>query len=92
MAVRLVAYDFNRERKGWNNDRDLLRTFLKDAWDWAYVSESAYAIETTMSAKAVYETLKPFLDSNDQLVVLTLSRPISGVADPEVADWLNSKV
>jgi hypothetical protein len=93
MGVYVVAYDINKERQGWGNDRDKLRAKIKSQWpDWAYLSESAYAINTNDSVATVFTTLKPFLDTNDRLYVITLTRPWDGRGPQEVLDWLTARL
>ncbi|QGZ96977.1 hypothetical protein [Terricaulis silvestris] len=92
MSVRLVAYDMNKERRGWLNDRNKLLAHIKKTWAWAKLSESAYAIQTQSSASAIKQALRQYLDDNDTLYVITLARPMSGWGFPPVNEWLVEKL
>lgn len=86
MAVRIVTYDLNAERKKSDDYKTLLK-LIKD-YPWARLSESSYAIETDRSAQDLFKEFSQPLDSNDWLLVLTLSRPWWGTQQQDVLDWL----
>lgn len=75
MGTLIVAYDLKKERVGWENDRNKLLAYLQANFDWARLSESSYAIHTPLTPKTVMTSLRQFLDDNDNLYVITLSRP-----------------
>ena len=58
------------------------------AANWAKLSESSYAIDTSEDPDDVYARLTPFLDGDDQLYVITLSRPYYGQGSQKVNEWL----
>jgi CRISPR/Cas system-associated endoribonuclease Cas2 len=84
MAALLVTYDLNSPGQ---RHADLLE-FLKKTFAWAKLSESSYAISTNKTPAQVFAQLKPYIDKNDQIYVLTLSRPYMGLGKKEVNDWL----
>lgn len=92
MGTFVIAYDLNRERAGWENDRTRLLAHIKATYDWARLSESSYAIYTTQTATAVIMACRKFLDANDTLYVITLSRPWEGSGPKEVIAWLKAKL
>ena len=83
MATLLVTYDLNRPGKDYD---DLLKKIK--SYGWARLSESSYAISTTSDPQTVYNSLKPFLDPNDNLYVITLKKPYTGFGPKDVNDWL----
>lgn len=90
MAVRIVTYDLNQEKKkrgDYVGLLDLIRTY-----PWARLSESSYAIETDQDAKTLYEQFTPHLDPNDFLLVLTLDQPWWGTQRPDVMEWLHLRL
>jgi hypothetical protein len=89
MAIRLITYDLNKETT--SEDYKSILSYIKEH-DWARLSESSYAIETTKTPKTVYGDLEGFLDAGDDLLVLTLSSPYSGIHRKEVVEWLASKL
>lgn len=86
MAVLLITYDLNKEKKARDGYAGLLAAIKKFAW--ARLSESSYAIETTSSPSEIFELFKPHLDSDDYLTVITLNRPWWGHNSKAVSDWL----
>ena len=90
MAVRIVTYDLNQEKKKRGDYEDLLE--LIKTYPWARLSESSYAIETDEEAETLYEQFRPHLDANDFLLVLTLDRPWWGTQRPDVTQWLHQRL
>ncbi|NJC07215.1 hypothetical protein [Polymorphobacter fuscus] len=87
MAVYLVTYDLSYETK-----RPPIVQFIKEHYDWARLSESSYAIETTLDAAAIYSIFSHFLDNNDRFYVIRLSAPIAGYGPVAVNEWLEMKL
>lgn len=90
MPVLLVTYDLNKEQ-GRKPDYEGIRSVL-DAYDWAKLSESSYAVATREDPTTLYSKLKPHLDDNDEIVVITLSRPWYGWHSQEVIRWLDERL
>jgi hypothetical protein len=90
MPVRLVTYDLNNERKARDGYAGLLKEIKK--YPWARLSESSYAISTAESPKEVYDKLKPHTDSDDDLMVITLTAPWWGKRTKEVYEWLRQNL
>lgn len=86
MPAFLVTYDLNKE-----TTRPPIVEKIKSATGaWAKLSESSYAVGGQVTATALYNFLAPLLDSNDQLYVIKLTQPWTGVGDKEVNAWLAS--
>lgn len=83
MPVLLVTYDLNRPGKDYSNLLSAIKKF-----SWARLSESSYAVATSLSPQAVFDRLRPYLDTNDHLYVINLVRPYAGFGPKEVNDWL----
>ena len=83
MACYIVTYDLNKE----TNRPDIVAAF--DAYDgWARLSESSYSISTNKSPDQVFSDFAEYLDGNDQIYVISLSKPYAGQGDQKVNDWL----
>lgn len=85
MAVLLVTYDLNREIV-----RPNITKRIKDSYSWAKLSESSYAIATDATPEQVYAHLRPMIDQNDHIYVITLKRPYIGFGPKEVNAWLET--
>jgi hypothetical protein len=86
--VKLVTYDLNRE---------VIRPKIVDAIKklgsgWARLSESSYAIADGGTVEQVYGKLKPLLDNNDYLYVVTLKKPWTGFGLKKVNEWVESNL
>lgn len=84
MPALLITYDLNNETR-----RPPIVKKIKEAWPmWARLSESSYAVQTHLSPGQVFEQLRPLLDNNDNLYVITLKKPYSGWGPKDLNDWL----
>ncbi|NBE08119.1 hypothetical protein [Paragemmobacter ruber] len=88
MAVFLVTYDLNREVI-----RPNITKIIRDGFDgFAMLSESSYAIATDLDADDVFAKFSKVLDDNDQLYVITLSKPYYGQGSEQVNKWLDDNL
>ena len=85
MSTYVVTYDLNKE-----SVRPKIVEEVKSTGDWAKLSESSYAIETPETPQAVYNRFTKHLDGNDNLYVITLTRPYYGQGPTDVNSWLES--
>lgn len=84
----LVTYDLNKEEK-----RPPIVKAIKDiGTSWAKLSESSYAITTSLTPEQVHTKLKPYLDSNDNIYIINLKKPYSGFGPKDVNDWLDKNL
>ena len=88
MATYIVTYDLNRE-----TTRPPIVDAIKNVGTrWARLSESSYAITSNATPGQVFNELKPMLDSNDNLYVITLKKPYSGFGPQKVNEWLENNL
>ena len=87
MAATLITYDLNKETV-----RPNIVGAIQKFDGWAKLSESSYAVTSNLTPSQIHEKLKPFLDSNDQIYVITLSQPYSGYGPKNVNDWLDNNL
>ena len=85
MAVLLVAYDLHAEQT--SEDYAGFMKVIKE-YPWARLSESSYAISTTDTPETVYGRLRKYTDSNDDLIIINLRRPMYGRHRQDVINWL----
>jgi hypothetical protein len=83
MAALLVTYDLYQP--GQNYPR-LIKAI--QAYPWARLSETSYAIATSATPQAVLESLRPYVSESTNLYVLTLRKPYAGFGPQAVNDWL----
>lgn len=90
MSILIVTYDLNKERNTAGYEGVL--SVIKGGGNWAKLSESCYAMDTSLSPQTIYEKVKPFLDAGDCLMVVTATSPYFGQHRPKVIDWLSGKM
>ena len=83
MAIRLITYDLKKPGQDY---KDFLKTIKE--YDWARLSESSYAVDTFETPTTIYNKLRPFMDNNDYLMVMTLTAPYMGYNAKDVIDWI----
>jgi hypothetical protein len=65
---------------------------IRGCAEWARLSESSYAVGTLKTPQQLFDDLKTYLDSNDQLYIVNITKPYTGVGPEEVNKWLESKL
>lgn len=86
MAVYLIAYDIGSDER-----RRKLADRIREHWpcEREQLSESAYAVSTTMTGTALYNWLQTSVIEDDRLFVIRLRRPCLGTPDKSL-EWLLS--
>lgn len=87
MAVLLITYDLQKPGQDYSELLSKIKSYT-----WVRLSESSYAIRTDSTPSTVFDYLKPYLDSNDNLYVITLKQPYAGYGPKEVNSWLNNNL
>ena len=87
MAVLLITYDLKRPGQAY----DSMMAYIKQH-PWARLSESSYAIETSASPESVTNRIRQITDSNDNIYVITLTRPYNGWGPQDVNEWLQQRL
>ena len=88
MAALLVNYDLNSPGQKHANVLKMIQSFKY----YAKLSESSYAIDSSLTPQQIYNKFKPLIDSNDTLWIITLKRPYYGQGSQEVIDWLDASL
>lgn len=85
MASYLITYDLSKPDQNYSDVIDI----IKNLGDWAKLSESSYAVTSSLNSTQIYGKIKGHLDKNDQLYVIGLHQPWAGYGDRDVNAWLN---
>lgn len=87
--IQLISYRLHRPEKDYPDLYDAIRKISGTYW---HHTTSAWLVETTLSSKQVYETLNPYIDSDDDLVVFRLQGEWWGrVNNQSDMDWLKAR-
>jgi hypothetical protein len=84
MPVSLITYDLSHKPE---KDYEPVWKYIKQ-FDWARLSESSYAVDSTLSPQAIFNQLSSLIHDNDRMLVITLTRPYAGRHAKDVIDWL----
>jgi hypothetical protein len=87
VAILLVAYDLNDP----GQSHEEVLGYI-EGYEHVALSESAYAIETDESPKAVYDGIRWWLDDNDRFYVVPLRGPGDGQGPEDDALWLKDRL
>ena len=92
MAILMVSYDL-----GVPETSDTYKAFIEAikscGTTWAKPLKSQFFIATTKSTAEVRDALKPFLDSNDHLLVIGVtSHWATTRVPPDVTEWMKEQI
>lgn len=90
MAVHWVNYDLNET----GQDYTKLIEYLKSHQSWAKPLKSSFFVKTSLSAGALRDGIKSHVDTNDDIVVVTVtgqSWATFGIPS-EVTDWMKTNL
>ncbi|WP_410472839.1 hypothetical protein ACGTJS_03590 [Faucicola mancuniensis] len=88
MSVKLITYDLNA--KGQKHTEVLAK--IKSFGAWAKLSESRYAISTTLPVDKICQKFANLIDNNDTFLVIPLIGSHYGMALDDVYSWLNNNL
>lgn len=70
MSTFLIGYDLNKKGKNYDG---LIEKIKELANGWWHHLDSTWLINSNLTCAQVRDALKPFLDSDDELLVLNIS-------------------
>ncbi|MDO5770291.1 MAG: hypothetical protein Q4P13_12370, partial [Psychrobacter sp.] len=65
---------------------------IKSFNSWLKLSESSYAVSTSLTASQIFEHFESLIDSNDRMYVIPLMQQHQSWATQEEHDWLNNNL
>jgi hypothetical protein len=91
MKSYLIGYDLNKPGQDYTDLINAIKKLASGSW---HCLDSTWIIKSDSAAVAIRDTLKPHLDSSDELLVMN----VTGVErawvgfDKECSDWLSNNV
>ncbi|WNN77568.1 hypothetical protein RKS58_06915 [Lysinibacillus capsici] len=85
MAVYSVTYDLNKAGQNYPNLIKKLETFPHCKYQ-----QSAWLVKSNLSAQGLYEQLKPYLDTNDFILVIPVTNQYYGWMPPKTWDEIKA--
>ena len=89
MAARLITYRLESDSS--TTDFEGFLRALQE-YDYIQLSDTVYAVATDEYPKDIYAKLEPFIDHEDSLVVIALSRFYMAHHNKGVLAWLETNV
>lgn len=90
MPAQMISYDLAKPGQDYSDLHEAIKG-LGPAW-WHHL-DSTWIVRTSRSASKVRDALKPYLDSNDKLLVTTLSGAWASSNLPSKANkWLKNNL
>jgi len=83
--ILLVTYDLVNPGK----DYSLLYEALKEAPAWWHYLESTWLIKTNLSPQQWFNKLKPFIDDNDRIFIMEITKNYQGWLPRKAWDWIH---
>lgn len=88
MPVYSITYDLKAPGRNY----DFLYEEIMALGDWAHYLESAWFVDTSLSAYAIQDILVSVIDKNDSLFISLISSDFSGWLEQEAWDWLKERI
>lgn len=85
--VYMITYDLNSTGQRYNE----LISAIKEASNgcWCTFWKSSYLIQSPLSPSQITDRLKPYLDSNDRLLVIEVKRNYEGWLTDDERNYIN---
>ena len=89
MSAFLITYDLNKP----GSNYDDLYKLIKGYGTWCHLVDSTWIVISNGTAQSVYDTLKPALDTGDQVFVVDISgQSHYGWLSRDKWDWIGKHV
>jgi hypothetical protein len=84
MAAHLIGYDLNRPEHSYPK----LIEGIKELGSWWHCLDSTWIVKSPLSCAQIKETLKQFVDADDELLVVKLTGEGAWSFEQQCSDWL----
>ncbi|MCC8555460.1 hypothetical protein [Xanthomonas hortorum] len=91
MAIYMIGYDLNRQGQNYSGLIEKIKEIANGYW---HHLDSTWLISHAGSAAVIRDALKPFIDSNDELLVVKLAQGDAAWSGFNTAgsDWLRNNL
>ena len=86
MANYLISYDLNEPGKNYDDLYEAIKNASNGTW--CKPLRSVYVIQSSLSAKQIYDKLSPCLDANDLILVIEVTKHAYWYLNKKVSDYL----
>lgn len=88
MSVKLITYDLNSQ--GQKHAEVLAK--IKEFGTWARLSESSYAVKSSLTTEQICNKFTNLIDDNDSFLVIPMTQFHCGWTTEDVHDWLDNNL
>ncbi|MDP3955907.1 MAG: hypothetical protein Q8Q18_01535 [bacterium] len=88
MNYYIISYRLHQVGKNYEQLYTAIRSLTGTYW---HNTTSSWIVNSSLSAKKIFEHLNPFIDNNDELVVFKLEGSYYGQLNPDDLKWLDKQ-
>ena len=77
MAVYMITYDLNKPGQNYDKLYEAIKKCSSNN-TWMHYLDSTWFIKTNLSTKQVFENLEPYIDKNDNILVMEVKNNYYG--------------
>lgn len=86
-----MIYAINYDLKNPGQDYKELHEAIKGCGDWWHYLGSTWLVDTPLNGQSIWQKLAPFVDKNDRVLVIGVTREYQGWLPPDAWDWINAR-
>jgi hypothetical protein len=84
----VISYRLHKTGKNYDQLYAAIKSLSGTYW---HNTTSSWIVESSLSAKKIFEHIKPYIDNNDELVVFKLEGSYYGQLNPDDLKWLEAQ-
>jgi hypothetical protein len=89
VAAYMITYDLNAAGQNYSKVIDAIKD---SASAWCSYWKSSYLIKSNLSPDQIVDKIKPYLDSNDRLIVIEVKNNYQGWLSEKQWKWIRENI
>lgn len=86
--VYLITYDLRKPGQNYDD----LYTAIKSVGEWIHPLESTWLVNSQLDAKQIHEFICQYIDRNDNVLVIRVTRDYWGWLPKSCWEWLDARL
>lgn len=86
----MISYDLDTPGQKYTDLKDCIEKQI--AISWCHYLESMYLVRSSLTPYEIIMKLKPFLDSNDSVIVTEITNSWSGWITDKQREWIKNNI
>ncbi len=83
--IYAINYDLKKPGQNYN----ALYDAIKGCGVWWHYLDSTWLVDTTLTAAAIWQRIKPHADANDIILIIGVTNDSSGCLPKDAWEWIN---